>query len=116
MDQSIFQVQNDVKYIKEDISLVERHRIELYRARDRYSVKMPIHGELTGSKSWSSSSINRDNLLVPSGKSQGIQIKEASSGLSSQHTTSQSSLAVTRKKRVQSQVSFHSTFLYFLCK
>ncbi|CAH1425798.1 unnamed protein product [Lactuca virosa] len=97
------EVQNDVKYIKEDISLVERHRMELYRARDRYSVKMPIHGELTGSKSWSSSSINRDNLLVPSGKSQGIQMKEASSGLSSQHTTSQSSLAVTRKKRVQSQ-------------
>ncbi|KAL4572488.1 hypothetical protein LXL04_019267 [Taraxacum kok-saghyz] len=29
-------VQNDVQYIKEDISLVERHRINLYRARDRH--------------------------------------------------------------------------------
>ncbi|KAL4578135.1 hypothetical protein LXL04_014254 [Taraxacum kok-saghyz] len=98
------EVQNDVQYIKEDISLVERHRINLYRARDRYLVKMPVHGgELTGSKTWSSSSINKDTILFPSGKPQGsTQMKEASSGLSSQHTN-QSSLAVTRKKRVQSQ-------------
>ncbi|KAI3789456.1 hypothetical protein L2E82_02252 [Cichorium intybus] len=98
------EVQTDVHYIKEDISLVERHRIDLYRARDRYLVKNPMHGGelITGSKSWSSSSINKDNLLFASGKPQGTQMKEASSGLSSQHT-SQSSLAVTRKKRVQSQ-------------
>ncbi|KAL4559007.1 hypothetical protein LXL04_031138 [Taraxacum kok-saghyz] len=98
------EVQNDVQYIKEDISLVERHRINLYRARDRYLVKIPVHGgELTGSKTWSSSSINKDTILFPSGKPQGsTQMKEASSGLSSQHTN-QSSLAVTLKKRVQSE-------------
>lgn len=121
------EVQTDVQYIKEDISLVERRRIELYRARDRYLMKMQMHGgELTGSKSWSSSSIDKDhsNFMFSSGKahggvpagnmqymnadgksqasSLGTQRKEASSGLSSQHT-SQSSLAVIRKKRVQSQ-------------
>nr|XP_043623903.1 E3 ubiquitin-protein ligase COP1-like [Erigeron canadensis] len=123
------EVQTDVQYIKEDISLVERRRIELYRARDRYLMKMQAPGgELTGSKSWSSSSIDQDNsnfmfasvkahggvpmltgnMQYPNadGKSQasslGTQRKEASSGLSSQHT-SQSSLSVIRKKRVQSQ-------------
>ncbi|XP_071691857.1 E3 ubiquitin-protein ligase COP1-like [Rutidosis leptorrhynchoides] len=121
------EVQTDVQYIKEDISLVERRRIELYRARDRYMMKMQMHaGELTGSKSWSSSSIDKENsnfmfasgkkcggvptsdlqYMNADGKSQassiGTQRKEASSGLSSQHT-SQSSLAVMRKIRVKSQ-------------
>ncbi|KAI3749647.1 hypothetical protein L2E82_20263 [Cichorium intybus] len=75
------------------------------RARDRYLVKNTMHGGelITRSKSWSSSSINKDNILFASGKPQGTHMKEASSGLSSQHT-SQSSLAVTRKKRLQSQV------------
>lgn len=133
MDQRcFFQVHTDIHYIKEDISLVERHRVDLYRARDRHMVKIQMHsGELTGSKSWASSIIEKDNsalmyasgkahLGVPTGnlpymnmnmdgKSQGsslgTQRKEASSGLSSQHT-SQSNLSVTRKKRVHSQVRF----------
>ncbi|KVH93087.1 E3 ubiquitin-protein ligase COP1-like isoform X1 [Cynara cardunculus var. scolymus] len=120
------EVQSDVQYIKEDIGLVERRRIELYRARDRYLLKMRMQaGELTGSKFWSSSSIDKDNsdLVFASGKAHGVprgnlqyrnvdgksqasshgtQRKEASSGLSSQNM-SQSSLAVIRKKRVQSQ-------------
>ncbi|GJT41491.1 E3 ubiquitin protein ligase COP1-like protein isoform X1 [Tanacetum coccineum] len=121
------EVQTDVHYIKEDISLVERHRIDLYRAKDRYMTKMRTHaGEVPRSISWSSSSINKDNSdqLYAYGKahqgvpisnmqyrnefgqsqasSLGTQRKEASSGLSSQHT-GQSSLAVMKKKRVQSQ-------------
>ncbi|KAJ9537770.1 hypothetical protein OSB04_030503 [Centaurea solstitialis] len=120
------EVQSDVQYIKEDIGLVERRRIELYRARDRYLLKMRMQaGELTGSKSWSSSSIDKDNsdLVFASGKAHGVptgslqymnvdgksqgsshgtQRKEASSGLSSQNM-SQSSLSVIRKKRIQSQ-------------
>lgn len=92
----------------------EENLIELYRRVSLiFLVKKPMHGgELTGSKSWSSSSINKDNILFASGKPQGTWMKEVSSGLSSQHT-SQSSLAVTRKKRVQSQVNFHfSTYFY----
>lgn len=121
------EVQTDVHYIKEDISLVERHRIDLHRAKDRYMAKMRTHaGEVPGSISWSSSSIDKDNSdqLYAYGKahqgvpisnmqyrneygqsqasSLGTQRKEASSGLSSQHT-GQSSLAVMKKKRVQSQ-------------
>lgn len=124
----LMQVQTDIQYIKEDASLVERHRIELYRARDKYLAKMQIHSsELHESKSWFSSSISKDSndlVFAPGkthagvptgnfqyknadGKSQassfGAQGKEASSVLTSQHT-SQSSLAVIRKKRVQSQV------------
>ncbi|XP_076904898.1 E3 ubiquitin-protein ligase COP1-like [Bidens hawaiensis] len=121
------EVQTDMQYIKEDASLVERHRMELYRARDKYLSKMQMQtGELQESRSWFSSSTHKDNgdLIfasmrthggVPSdnfhysnvdGKSQassfGAPGKEASSALTSQHT-SQSSIAVTRKKRVQSQ-------------
>ncbi|KAI3803586.1 hypothetical protein L1987_31742 [Smallanthus sonchifolius] len=119
------EVQTDMQYIKEDASLVERHRIELYRARDKYLSKMQMYsGELQ--ESWFSSSINKDNndLMFASGRTHGgvptgnfqyknvdaksqassfgAQGKETSSVLTSQHT-SQSSLAVVRKKRVQSQ-------------
>ncbi|CAH1448232.1 unnamed protein product [Lactuca virosa] len=34
------EIQNDLQYIKEDINAVERQRVELYRARERYSVKL----------------------------------------------------------------------------
>ncbi|KAL8189188.1 hypothetical protein R6Q57_028754 [Mikania cordata] len=123
----LHEVQTDIQYIKEDASLVERHRIELYRARDEYLSKMHMHSdELQESNSWFSSSINKGNndLMFASGKTQGgistvnfqyknadgksqassfgAQVKEASSVLTSQQT-SQSSLAVMRKKRVQSQ-------------
>lgn len=36
----IVQIQTDLQYIKEDISSVERHRMELYRAKERYSMKL----------------------------------------------------------------------------
>ncbi|KAI4341001.1 hypothetical protein MLD38_025782 [Melastoma candidum] len=39
------EIQNDLQFIKEDINSVERHRIELYRARDRYSVKLRMLGD-----------------------------------------------------------------------
>ncbi|WZZ49714.1 hypothetical protein YC2023_049821 [Brassica napus] len=39
------EVQTDLQYIKEDINAVERHRIDLYRARDRYSVKLRMLGD-----------------------------------------------------------------------
>ena len=34
------QIQTDLQYIKEDISAVERHRLELYRTKERYSMKL----------------------------------------------------------------------------
>ncbi|KAB1222088.1 E3 ubiquitin-protein ligase COP1 [Morella rubra] len=47
------EVQSDLQFIKEDITSVERHRMELYCARDRYSVKLRILGDDSSSrKSW----------------------------------------------------------------
>ncbi|XP_078157539.1 transducin/WD40 repeat-like superfamily protein isoform X2 [Carex rostrata] len=34
------EIQTDLQYIKEDISSVERHKMELYRAKERYSMKL----------------------------------------------------------------------------
>ncbi|XP_050935571.1 E3 ubiquitin-protein ligase COP1 isoform X2 [Cucumis melo] len=39
------EVQTDLQFIKEDISTVERHRMELSRARDRYSMKLRKAGD-----------------------------------------------------------------------
>ncbi|KAF2284865.1 hypothetical protein GH714_031414 [Hevea brasiliensis] len=43
--QALQQVRTDLQYIKEDIDAVERHRIELYRVRDRYSMKLWMLGD-----------------------------------------------------------------------
>ncbi|KAL0311267.1 UNVERIFIED_CONTAM: E3 ubiquitin-protein ligase COP1 [Sesamum angustifolium] len=121
------EVQNDLHYIKEDLNAVERHRIELYRARDRCSVKLQMLSDDTvGMRSRSSSmdksisgvvcnscniqgGVNSANFHYK--KDEGnVQVnphvthsKDASlSGPTSQHI-SQSGLAVVRKKRVHAQ-------------
>lgn len=106
---------------------MERHRIELYRARDRYSVKLRMLGddhcmrkpwpssmEKTTSGFTSSNISARGNLSSGSLQSKkmeakaqvsshGLQRKDALSGSDSQHMN-QSSLSVIRKKRVHQQV------------
>ncbi|KAJ8527858.1 hypothetical protein K7X08_015309 [Anisodus acutangulus] len=121
------EVQNDLQYIKEDINLVERHRIDLYRARDRYSMKLRmLADDPIGKKPWSSSTDRNFGGLfstsrnasggLPTGNltykkvdgkaqisSPGPQRKDNSiSEMNSQHM-SQSGLAVVRKKRVNAQ-------------
>ncbi|KAI4319877.1 hypothetical protein MLD38_033423 [Melastoma candidum] len=120
------EIQNDLQFIKEDINAVERHRIELYRARDRYSVKLRMLGDdpsirkpwppsidKATSAFYSSNTGAQANLpsgILPSRRSEGkvqtsshgIQKKDALGGSDSQHM-SQSSLAVLRKKRVHAQ-------------
>ncbi|KAG2716877.1 hypothetical protein I3843_03G149600 [Carya illinoinensis] len=123
------EVQSDLQFIKEDITSVERHRMELYRARDRYSVKLHMLGDDDSSarKSRSSSMDKNSSDLISSsltargvmatrnlqnkkadGKSQvtshGLQRKDALSGSESQHIN-QSGLSVARKKRVHAQFS-----------
>nr|GMD30119.1 E3 ubiquitin-protein ligase COP1-like isoform X2 [Ipomoea batatas] len=113
------EIQNDLQYIKEDVNAVERHRIELYRTRDRYSMKLRmLADDPLGSKS-RSSSVDRNAIgLFPSSRSahgglasgnlmykkmDGSQRKDVSvTELNSQHM-SQSGLAVVRKKRVHAQ-------------
>ncbi|TYI01040.1 hypothetical protein ES332_A11G173600v1 [Gossypium tomentosum] len=106
------EVQTDLQFIKEDINSVERHRMDLYRARDRYSP-------------WSSSMDKNNSGIVSSslnirggmpagnlqnkkidGKTQlsghGSQRKDALSGADSQGFN-QSGLSVARKKRIHAQ-------------
>ncbi|KAK7320547.1 hypothetical protein VNO77_30113 [Canavalia gladiata] len=119
------EVQTDLQFIKEDISAVEKHRMDLYRARDRYSVKLRMLDDSGGRKSWHSSMDKNSSGLISSplnlrglssgshtrkndGKSQisshghGIQRKDAISGSDSQYIN-QSGLALVRKKRVHTQ-------------
>lgn len=118
-------MQTDLQFIKEDISAVDKHRMELYRARDRYSVKLRMLDESGSRKSWYSSmdkassghmssplnvrgALSSGSLpkkLDAKGQvsSHGIQRKEAISGSDSQYLN-QSSLALIKKKRVHAQV------------
>ena len=120
------ETQNDLQYVKEDINVVERHRIELYRARDRYSVKLRMHVDdpmatkprtsLVGksssglvSSSWKiqggMASGNLQNKQLDGrgqASSQSLHRKDALTGLDSQ-CINQPGVAVVRKKRIHSQ-------------
>ncbi|KAJ7964794.1 E3 ubiquitin-protein ligase COP1 [Quillaja saponaria] len=104
------EVQIDLQFIKEDLNTVERHRMELYHAKDRYSLyhaedrysmKLQMLNDSSGRKAWpsamdknssGSSSLNMrggfssgsiPNKLVDGkskGSSHGVQRKDASSG------------------------------------
>ncbi|KAH1263435.1 E3 ubiquitin-protein ligase COP1 [Glycine soja] len=120
------EVQTDLHFIKEDINAVEKHRMELYRARDRYSVKLQMLDGSGGRKSWHSSMDKNSSGLLSSplnlrgglssgshtkkndGKSHisshghGIQRRNVITGSDSQYIN-QSGLALVRKKRVHTQ-------------
>ncbi|KZV58491.1 hypothetical protein F511_11951 [Dorcoceras hygrometricum] len=125
--QSLEQVQHDLQYIKEDMNAVERHRIELYRARDQYSRNLQIisYEPVVTRSQTSSVDRNTSGIVINSCDEKGVitsvnfknnkeekkahvkplgtQSKVASfNGPTSQHM-SQSSLAVLRKKRVHAQ-------------
>lgn len=118
------EVRTDLRYIKEDIDAVEKHRIELYRARDRYSMKLRMLGDdLTVRKPWPStidknhsgvvtSSLNARGLTtgnIPTKKvdgkaqvsSHGLQRKDTSGGSDPQYN--HSGLSAVKKKRVHAQ-------------
>ncbi|XP_010509945.1 PREDICTED: E3 ubiquitin-protein ligase COP1 isoform X1 [Camelina sativa] len=118
------EVQTDLQYIKEDINAVERHRIDLYRARDRYSVKLRMLGDDPSTRNaWpheknhsgfnsNSLSIRGGNLLgnyqnkkvegKPQGSSHGLPKKDVLSGSDSQ-SLNQSTVSMARKKRIHAQ-------------
>ncbi|XAR68141.1 hypothetical protein NMG60_11003168 [Bertholletia excelsa] len=63
------EIQTDLQFIKEDISAVERHRIELYRARDRYSVKLRMLADNSmATKIWPSPVAKNNSGLVSSSR------------------------------------------------
>lgn len=122
-------MQADLQFIKEDISAVDKHRMELYLARDRYSVKLRMLDETGARKSWPSSMDKNSSghmsspLNVRGGlssgslpkkidgksqvSSQGVHRKDAIAGSDSQYIN-QSGLALVRKKRVHAQVMLFS--------
>ncbi|XP_050378894.1 E3 ubiquitin-protein ligase COP1 [Argentina anserina] len=108
--QELNEVQSHLQYLKEDISVVERRRMDLYRARDRYSVRLRMLGvddTISGSRnSWPSSiDNNTSSLRVRGGTSswniqgRSLHRNDALSALDSQYKN-QSGLVVARKKRV----------------
>lgn len=120
-----FQTRNNLQYIKEDTAAVERHRVYLYRARDRYSVKPLMLSDVPTPK-LRRLIVDRSNGGIPSGsrssfgglaaggfqnkkidvkaqRSHGQPREDDLSGLDSLYI-SHSSLAVTRKKRIHVQV------------
>ncbi|KAM0967242.1 hypothetical protein ACFX1X_023219 [Malus domestica] len=102
------EVQTHLQFIKEDIGAVERCRMDLYRARDRYSVKLRILGvddSISGTrKQWHSSPDNNTCALSGRGgmSSWNLPRRDALSASDSQYLT-QTGLAVARKKRVHAQ-------------
>ncbi|ESQ51886.1 hypothetical protein EUTSA_v10016348mg [Eutrema salsugineum] len=118
------EVQTDLQYIKEDINAVERHRIDLYRARDRYSVKLRMLGDDPSTRNaWplekNHSGFNSNSLSMrggnslgnfqnkkiegkAQGSSHGLPKKDALSGSDSQ-SLNQSTVSMARKKRIHAQ-------------
>ncbi|KAK6917805.1 WD40 repeat [Dillenia turbinata] len=120
------EIQTDLQYIKEDINAVERHRIDLYRMRERYSVNLRMLVDDSTATKARLSPIEKNNASIhsiahstqgrifsgnsqvkkPETKalvsSQGPLKKDACSGSDSQLVT-QSGLALARKRRVHTQ-------------
>ncbi|KAI3741015.1 hypothetical protein L1987_58679 [Smallanthus sonchifolius] len=122
------EIQNDLRYIKEDINAVEGQRVELYRTREKYSVKLrTLSDDPTVRSSWPSLMDKRNSSNIHIGESvqghfwlgagrsqtrvadvlpapitsQAVQRKDACSGSDSQNT--QPGLTVARKRRVHAQ-------------
>ncbi|XP_057961632.1 E3 ubiquitin-protein ligase COP1-like isoform X1 [Malania oleifera] len=123
--EELHEIQTDLQYIKEDINAVERHRIDLYRARERYSVKLRmLVDEPAAAKTWplpidkctsgiisnahsiqgwtvSSNLQNKKPDVKAQANSQGLQKKDAYFG--SDSLVTQSGQAVARKRQVHAQ-------------
>ncbi|KAK8926671.1 E3 ubiquitin-protein ligase COP1 [Platanthera zijinensis] len=121
------EVQTDLQYIKEDVLAVEKHRVELYRARERYSVKLRmLLDDPVASKMWPSAVSRHNNVPVssaciplegdPSELFQGKKVdmkaqgsnsihprKDAFSGSDTQPSPTQTRLNVARKRRIHAQ-------------
>ncbi|XP_052202332.1 E3 ubiquitin-protein ligase COP1-like isoform X2 [Diospyros lotus] len=118
------EIQNDLRYIKEDINAVERRRMELYWAKERYPVKLRmLVDDPSATKAWPSliDRRNQSNVPVIQGQcpmgagnlpnrkadlkalvsSKMVDRKDAHSGSDIQHVTP--GLAVARKRRVHAQ-------------
>ncbi|KAL5669353.1 hypothetical protein ACJX0J_021574, partial [Zea mays] len=130
------EIQSDLQYIKEDISAVERHRVELYRTKERYSMKLRmLLDEPTAQKMWPSPMDKAScrfppNSRTPLGGScpgtlqnkkldpkaqvshQGFQRRDALTSSDPPNSSIQSGNVIARKRRVQAQ--FNELQEYYL--
>lgn len=124
------QIQTDLQYIKEDISAVERHRLELYRTKERYSMKLRmLLDDPAAQKMWPSPIEKASSLFLPNPRTplsascpgnlqnkkldlkgqvshQGFQRRDALTCSDPPNSPIQSGNVIARKRRVQAQVSF----------
>ena len=124
------QIQTDLQYIKEDIGAVERHRLELYRTKERYSMKLRmLLDDPAAQKLWPSPIDKASSLFLPNSRTplsascpgslqnkkldlkaqvshQGFQRRDALTCSELPNSTIQSGNVIARKRRVQAQVGF----------
>ncbi|CAN6274272.1 unnamed protein product [Urochloa humidicola] len=63
------EIQTDLQYIKEDINAVERHRLELYRTKERYSMKLRmLLDDPAAQKMWPSPIEKATSLFPPNSR------------------------------------------------
>ncbi|XP_044952514.1 E3 ubiquitin-protein ligase COP1 [Hordeum vulgare subsp. vulgare] len=130
------EIQTDLQYIKDDISSVERHRLDLYRTKERYSMRLRmLLDEPAASKMWPSpmdrpsgpfglnsrappstsspGGLNnrRFDLRAPASH-QGHQRRDALASSDPPNPPIQSSNVIARKRRVQAQ--FNELQEYYL--
>ncbi|URE24239.1 E3 ubiquitin-protein ligase [Musa troglodytarum] len=120
------EVQTDMQFIKEDINAVEKHRAELYRVRERSSVKLRmLFDDPIPTKLWSPTADQHNSILVSNFRSslvragsdnlqirsndvkaqlnhQEHQRKDAFSG-SETSSLIQSGRVIARKRKIQAQ-------------
>ncbi|CAN6279854.1 unnamed protein product [Urochloa humidicola] len=130
------EIQTDLQYIKEDISAVERHRLELYRTKERYSMKLRmLLDDPAAQKMWTSPIEKATSLFPPNSRTplsascpgslqnkkldlkaqvshQGFQRRDALTCSDPPNAPIQSGNVIARKRRVQAQ--FNELQEYYL--
>uniref|UniRef100_A0A453PPU1 Uncharacterized protein n=1 Tax=Aegilops tauschii subsp. strangulata TaxID=200361 RepID=A0A453PPU1_AEGTS len=130
------QIQTDLQYIKDDISSVERHRLDLYRTKERYSMRLRmLLDEPAASKMWPSPMDKPNSAFVPNSRAppstsspgglnnrrfdlrapashQGHQRRDALASSDPPNPPIQSGNVIARKRRVQAQ--FNELQEYYL--
>uniref|UniRef100_A0ACD5Z5S9 Uncharacterized protein n=1 Tax=Avena sativa TaxID=4498 RepID=A0ACD5Z5S9_AVESA len=130
------EIQTDLQYIKDDINSVERHRLDLYRTKERYSMKLRmLLDEPAASKMWSSPMDKPSSVFLPNSRAplnasspgglnnrkldlraqvshQGYQRRDALACPDPPNPPIQSGNVIARKRRVQAQ--FNELQEYYL--
>ncbi|RLM78927.1 uncharacterized protein C2845_PM12G28390 [Panicum miliaceum] len=130
------EIQTDLQYIKEDIGAVERHRLELYRTKERYSMKLRmLLDDPAAQKMWPSPIDKASSLFLPNSRTplsascpgslqnkkldlkaqvshQGFQRRDTLTCSDPPNSPIQSGNVIARKRRVQAQ--FNELQEYYL--